>query len=820
MYLLHRLDDGRPILEDFSARDKPPYAILSHTWGEDNEEVTFRDMRDGTGQEKIGYSKISFCVEQIIKDNLDYVWVDTCCIDKTNSAELSEAIVSMFKWYKEAAKCYVYLSDVSSRDMNGIQTKTWMSTFKTSRWFTRGWTLQELIAPDSVDFFSKEKDFLGNKHELVQEVSDATGIGVEVLEERKRLFQLSYQEKTSWVQHRHTKRGEDRAYSLLGILGVHMMPCYGEGEESAMLRLRRECSNRSNPGNVKTNHSKHRKTSKAASTAKESDRLKHMRHLCRLYEPLVLLYTLGSTEEDYIPVTLPTKEETSYLPPRTTRRNFLKDLAYLCDYDVGSDTVVAVAMQSLQQRHVLWIASNTSPARRIISFVESRLNDIQQISTSTGIYRSRRTEDFITACIEFAAPQIIEDTTCLIAALQKCKSFLEENSPEEGMWSHNNHPCSKQKTWTISNSSQSVPYLVEWMRDCACQLSIKGLCRSAYKSQRSRFMNDLARLSLQTRNSMTLGESQNPFDLIRRHVTQLGRRFQAAKALLTYGARIPELNGTVDVRPIDTPRESRLPPADMSTNFDSITRRMLPAGSRLDHYQHALAAMDISHNLFQHFLHNYDSGNVRPFVHAEIQVLDLFHKRQYLFADDDQFIACSRPVCLSCLTYFKSHPGRFVEPSSDYNICLSWRPPVPEAEDELSSKIDQRDTMNDFNESIRKEVLHQILRRYSITSNRAGFPNTATGTNAPAQDRKPTIRYQELLDQFQTLVGPRNQPDKGSQNANSSSATLVFAIGKKDSSSSRHAHYRWQTQLPPRLQLEVDKGLDDSDSMGGVPLAP
>ena len=100
------------LTKDLIGDDIPKYAILSHTWGADTEEVAFRDLMDGTGKSKAGYDKIRFCGEQARRDGLKYFWVDTCCIDKSNNTELSRAINSMFCWYRNAAKCYVYLSDV------------------------------------------------------------------------------------------------------------------------------------------------------------------------------------------------------------------------------------------------------------------------------------------------------------------------------------------------------------------------------------------------------------------------------------------------------------------------------------------------------------------------------------------------------------------------------------------------------------------------------------------------------------------------------------------------------------------------------------
>src|SRR5947207_7099939 len=156
MRLLECNSTGEFILtKNFVGDDEiPPYAILSHTWKE-GREVTFRDLMNGAGKGKTGYGKIRFCGEQAKRDGLQYFWVDTCCIDKSNSVELQESINSMFRWYQNAAKCYVYLLDVSitkrkARDQ--FAEFTWESAFRTSRWFARGWTLQELLAPNSVEF--------------------------------------------------------------------------------------------------------------------------------------------------------------------------------------------------------------------------------------------------------------------------------------------------------------------------------------------------------------------------------------------------------------------------------------------------------------------------------------------------------------------------------------------------------------------------------------------------------------------------------------------------------------------------------------------
>jgi hypothetical protein len=245
MRLLERQNPDEFLLtKKFSDDDIPPYAILSHTWRLDNEEVTFEDLKKGDSKSKAGYNKIRFCGEQAARGRLKYFWVDTCCIDKPNSTELSEAINSMFRWYFNSVKCYVYLSDVSIGEDDTQQLEpTWMQEFRTSRWFTRGWTLQELLAPASVEFFSSEGRRLGDKSSLKYQIHEITGIPVQALEGR--LSEFTIEERMLWAERRETKVKEDRAYSLLGIFGIHMPLIYGEGTENAFRRLLQEIKNAS-----------------------------------------------------------------------------------------------------------------------------------------------------------------------------------------------------------------------------------------------------------------------------------------------------------------------------------------------------------------------------------------------------------------------------------------------------------------------------------------------------------------------------------------------------------------------------------------------
>jgi hypothetical protein len=230
--------------------DTPPYAILSHTW--DQDEVSFQDMHSGhmALANLAGFRKIEAACRIAVADGFQYIWIDTCCIDKSSSSELSEAINSMFQWYQKAVVCYVYLSDVGHGSKADILQPD--SAFRTSRWFKRGWTLQELIAPSSLIFFSREWSELGTKSSLKDIVSEVTTIQSEVLSGQGGttsfspyiLQNFSIAQKMSWTASRETTREEDSAYSLMGIFDVHMPMLYGEGK-FAFIRLQEEIMKRS-----------------------------------------------------------------------------------------------------------------------------------------------------------------------------------------------------------------------------------------------------------------------------------------------------------------------------------------------------------------------------------------------------------------------------------------------------------------------------------------------------------------------------------------------------------------------------------------------
>ncbi|RAK99543.1 HET-domain-containing protein [Aspergillus ibericus CBS 121593] len=260
-------------LKEYFDSDIPDYAILSHTWGKN--EVTLQDIQvfarsgyQGQVTDKEGFCKIKYACQQAARDNLEYVWIDTCCIDKSSSVELSEAVNSMYQWYLRSSKCYVYLADVpadhpevvpdekvrkvsvggrstiSVKGRSSGNSDTVMDgPFSRCRWFTRGWTLPELIAPSDLAFYGSGWNFLGTKRSLSTLIYVITGIDQRVLqditENKESLRSICVAQKMSWAATRRTSRMEDAAYCLLGLFSVHMPILYGEGN-AAFIRLQEE----------------------------------------------------------------------------------------------------------------------------------------------------------------------------------------------------------------------------------------------------------------------------------------------------------------------------------------------------------------------------------------------------------------------------------------------------------------------------------------------------------------------------------------------------------------------------------------------------
>lgn len=215
-------------LVEFNPSEIPPYAILSHTWGRG--EVLYNDVINGTAPQREAFQKVHDACLQARADGYDYIWIDTCCINKVSSAELSEAINSMFAWYRDSNICYAFLNDLADDDHE---------SFAECRWWTRGWTLQELIAPGNVIFFDRNWTKVGDKSTLGKQIAKITRISEDILTGKRSMGTASIANRMGWAARRTTTRPEDMAYCLMGIFSVNMPLLYGEGMR-AFIRLQEE----------------------------------------------------------------------------------------------------------------------------------------------------------------------------------------------------------------------------------------------------------------------------------------------------------------------------------------------------------------------------------------------------------------------------------------------------------------------------------------------------------------------------------------------------------------------------------------------------
>ncbi|KAH9879750.1 hypothetical protein J1614_001773 [Plenodomus biglobosus] len=454
--------------------------------------------------------------------------------------------------------------------------------------------------------------------------------------------------------------------------------------------------------------SKSNSNSRSDSTSPNRPRLDpQIRLLSRFYEPLVLLYTLGNTRGERACAEKLPQDHLAYLPLTDLRRTFLTDLAYMCDYDKGGETVTAIGVQSTPQKHIFWVASNAGLNTKIINFLRSLLTQVMRVSAAAALDIANLTEELALLCIDFATPRVKKYRSLLKPVLRRCISYLIET----------------QKT--------IEPGLVEWLQSWDDDRSPSDLCRSAYASRKSDFMRVLARLGAEPNYKSNRDAIHLAFGKIRHYIGRLGYHFRAAATLVSCAPRLMDLLDDFDVCSVPVPAKSVMSPPDQLTNLDKILGRMLPTNSpELEHYRQALTHMDTRYQLSQRFLENYAKPDRNACVHAEVQVLEQFYAYKMQYSGDDPYIACSKPACFCCLLYFRHHPGHVVEPVSHNKIYLNWRPPDFGEPIGIIGPHHERDILNAMNQEIRKEVLHQLQGK---TAPMTWHPDSVTGITQSAQ---------------------------------------------------------------------------------------
>lgn len=248
---MHIINVDTLMLEEFPRRPPDDYAILSHTWNSvASAEALYSDIKSNglAGcPDKPGKRKVEGCCKRAKAEGFKYVWTDSCCIDKSNAVELGEAINSMYRWYRESVVCYAYMEDVPNED-NVLDPG---AAFSQSRWFTRGWTLQEMLAPPELHFYDASWDKIAAKQDIIHELETITGVPRQsLLGFDPSTTEATVAQRMSWAARRTTTRDEDRSYSLLGLFDVNLPMIYGEGGRNAFVRLQQAVLERTRDNSI------------------------------------------------------------------------------------------------------------------------------------------------------------------------------------------------------------------------------------------------------------------------------------------------------------------------------------------------------------------------------------------------------------------------------------------------------------------------------------------------------------------------------------------------------------------------------------------
>ncbi|KAF2759851.1 hypothetical protein EJ05DRAFT_537072 [Pseudovirgaria hyperparasitica] len=454
-------------------------------------------------------------------------------------------------------------------------------------------------------------------------------------------------------------------------------------------------------------------TSELHNMPKPHFRSKEEKQLMRFYEPLVLLHTLGRSRGD--------RTQNSVVSTGTfsERRKFLNNLAYICDFNTGGDTVTSIALQDCADGPIYWVASNSE--KKVLKsheFLMSVLSDLSRVSAESAEpspeHKERLATELSEKIIVFAKKRINGYRSHLRTVLPRAIDYLQRRD-------------------AVENSD-----ILDWLNSWRTNVYSEDVCRLAYDARRSENIRVLRNLGEKQNRSGNRDSIYNILHSVRHYIGRLGYHFCVAKALLNSARPLATLLTSYEVRIVAPMPPGEMPDADSKTKLDGILVRMMPNNAvALPSMQENLQAMDDKFGLTKRYLElytdrKYSTSDKRRSagVHAEIKVLEYFFTQKFRFVDNDKFIATSKPSCYCCHLYFKHHPLMPSEPATHCNIYLNWRPPQFVGEHFKNSVRDHpRHMLFAMIPDIRQEALQQILER---SPPRQSHPDSNTGITESA----------------------------------------------------------------------------------------
>ncbi|KAM0364009.1 hypothetical protein ACHAPK_011032 [Fusarium culmorum] len=416
---------------------------------------------------------------------------------------------------------------------------------------------------------------------------------------------------------------------------------------------------------------------------------KYTRILARLFEFLAIFHILKRANGLHTAISqLPTDLQ-------TVRRRFLTSLCYLCDYRKGGKTTTSIGLESLNDGVVFWVAANLSPNDDVLTFISTILENLRAEPNSTVTDRETLTAMITVRSIQFAAPRLRKERRMLARAARSCESYLAANID--------------------AIMTPGARALIDWLPQFySVTTDPLTFCQAAYNARHAPQIKTLEALKEELKVA-PLGTVE-PFRSVKHLVGRLAEKIRVPANLVNDSLLLGPLLQSYTVRRVEAPMAARVPASDGLRNLDSIVRRMLRADDpRLKDMQSYLGQLDGSMKLENAIRAMYDDEKAQHNVHAEIQILEDFHRNQRIFVEQDRYIACSKLACLCCKFYFKFHPGRFVEPESHQKTYLNWRPiDLPDGGED-NDWPDQRRVLGNLSKKLSNLLEEQIITQQQPT---------------------------------------------------------------------------------------------------------
>ncbi|RSL69482.1 hypothetical protein CEP54_002258 [Fusarium duplospermum] len=415
----------------------------------------------------------------------------------------------------------------------------------------------------------------------------------------------------------------------------------------------------------------------------------YSRILSRFFEFLALFSILRKAEGPHVI----TNYNLSTL--QATRRRFLRNLCFICDYKKGGDTTTSIAVENRPDCFMFWVAGNVTPSSKVVDFLNGVLRYLQGAEAADPVQKERLEAKLTEDSIHFGTLRIKKECNILRNATKKCQSYL-----------------STAASTTMTSDIEALKnWLPQFRSDTAADTL--RLCHAAYRAREDPQMTTLQVLSREDGAALEYAIS---FQAIKHFVGRLAERIRVPKQLVEDASRLGALLSSYRVASVPAPQPAIVPPPDVQTTLHSITRRVLRAGDpRIDEFQEFLTRLDEQTGLETRVRTMYDRGDMQSRVHAELQMLEFFHRGGRFFVENDRYIACSKLACLCCKLYFRHHPGFYVEPDSHQKVYTNWRPILLQEAEEDPRFLEQRALLGKVGRDIGNMLEdHIALQRSSV----------------------------------------------------------------------------------------------------------